>query len=112
MSTCTNDTDNLNKLYISNNSQETLILEYGPYMNWGRWNHNSSRIEYLINSLVTVGYSVQLNHISDENMNTQGNIQIRDTNNNIIVNFEHFQKNANNNNREQLVNQIIQEKFV
>ena len=33
MSTCTNDTDNLNKLYISNNSQETLILEYGPYMN-------------------------------------------------------------------------------
>ena len=45
-------------------------------------------------------------------MNTQGNIQIRDTNNNIIVNFEHFQKNANNNNREQLVNQIIQEKFV
>lgn len=33
MSTCTDDTDNLNKLYISNDSKETLILDYGPYMN-------------------------------------------------------------------------------
>lgn len=33
MSTCINDTDNLNKLYISNNSKQTLILDYGPYMN-------------------------------------------------------------------------------
>ena len=111
MSTCINDTDNLNKLYISNNSKQTLILDYGPYMNWGRWNHNSSRIEYLINSLVNLGFNVQLNHITNEDLNTHGNIQIRDTNNNTIVNYEKFQQNMNNNNREQLVNQLIQEKF-
>lgn len=33
MSTCCDDTNNLNKLYSCNNSKQTLILDYGPYMN-------------------------------------------------------------------------------
>jgi len=44
-------------------------------------------------------------------MNTHGNIQIRDTNNNILFNYEKFQQNVNNHDREQIVNQIIHEKF-
>ena len=111
MSTCQDDISNLNKLYSGNNGKQTLILDYGPYMNWGRWNHNSSRIEYLINSLVHLGYNIQLNHITNEDMNTHGNIQIRDTNNNILFNYEKFQQNVNNHGREQIVNQIIHEKF-
>jgi len=33
MSTCQDDISNLNKLYSGNNGKQTLILDYGPYMN-------------------------------------------------------------------------------
>ena len=35
-------------------------------MNWGRWNHNTSRIESLIEILRDEGYSIQLKHQEDE----------------------------------------------
>ena len=31
--TCCDDNDNLNKLFTTNNSKSTLILEYFPYKN-------------------------------------------------------------------------------
>ena len=105
--TCCDDTDNINKLFTTNNSKSTLILEYYPYKNWGRWNHNPSRIDLLIHKLNELGYNVQLKHNDDENDITHGNIYIKDSDNHVITSCEQFQHNSNIHNREILLNQIV-----
>lgn len=44
----------------------TLIVNFGPYMNWGRWNHNTTRITPLIDHLLENGFDVQLQHSDEE----------------------------------------------
>jgi len=55
-----------NALHSVSESKATLTVEYGPYMNWGRWNHNPRRVQALINQANTDGYSVQLKHETRE----------------------------------------------
>jgi hypothetical protein len=42
-----------------------LILKFGLYVNWGRPNHNPSRLKPLIDSLTEEGYGIQLEHDPD-----------------------------------------------
>lgn len=108
--TCCN-TDNVNQLlFIGNdeNTNKTLILDYSPYINWGRWNHNPSRLTQLIEQIHNNGYNVQLNHLQDENDSIQGNISIK-YNNNTIVSMEQFQHNSNSSQRPILINYIVDE---
>ena len=65
---CTNSTSDANNRFLegSDSSLPTLTVAYGPYMNWGRWNHNTSRIKVLVELLQEEGYAVQLNHEEKE----------------------------------------------
>lgn len=45
---------------------KTLIVEYGPYMNWGRWNANTSRIDAFLKLLLENGFNVQLQYEKDK----------------------------------------------
>lgn len=73
---CTNAaTDTNNKFHQgSNPSLPTFLVHYGPYMNWGRWNHNTFRIQSLIEYILNEGYSVQLKH--DEKEEGSGWVEI------------------------------------
>ena len=65
---CTNSASEANNKFYeaSDSSLPTVTLTYGPYMNWGRWNHNTSRISELIDHLQQEGYALQLNHVEKE----------------------------------------------
>lgn len=76
---CTSATiDELNKLMqCENEDASTLIVNFGPYMNWGKWNHNTSRINPLIDHLLANGYHVQLQHSEQEtSRNDHGFVRI------------------------------------
>lgn len=78
------DTDGLNQLVIKFSSKlldiwfsflrqyataeegkVTVTLKYGLYINWGRPNHNPSRIENVASILKTKGFGVQFEHDKD-----------------------------------------------
>jgi len=64
---CSNSpSDENNAFFPAEESSPTFTLEYGPYMNWGRWNHNTRRIQGLIDFLINEGFSVQLKHDEKE----------------------------------------------
>jgi hypothetical protein len=56
----------LNKVIAGSAEGKTVVVEYGPYMNWGRWNHNTSRITELLNALTELGYTIELKHEDTE----------------------------------------------
>lgn len=53
-------------------SKGTLTLEFGAYMNWGRWNHNTRRIQPIIDALLDKGFNVQLKHVDTESQSLHG----------------------------------------
>ena len=64
--------DELNKhISCGTEGATTLIVTFGPYMNWGRWNHNDSRIQEVVEELTSKGFNVELKHDSKET--TQAN---------------------------------------
>ena len=97
MSNTCKDTNDVNSLYITENASKTIIIEYNPYNNWGRWNHNPSRIQNIIKLLQELGYNVQLKHIETEDFNSEGNIKIIDDEKKIQNVYEKFQSNCNKN---------------
>lgn len=102
------DTSDVDKLFVSEKNLDTLILEFYPYKNWGRWNHNPSRIQTLIDKLVELGFNVQLKHITDEDINKEGNIHLRDENEKISFIYERFQSNINASKKEEIIKTIIE----
>ena len=109
MSTC-RDTDNLNMLVkCEQDTDKTLTLEYCPYKNWGRWNHNPSRVDVIIEVLHELGFNVQLKHIPEEDENTHGNICIKNAENKEIVSCSKFQHNTNFRNRQDLLKEMMKD---
>ena len=91
------DTNDINSLYLTVNASQTLVIEYYPYYNWGRWNHNPSRIQNVIALLQEHGYNVQLKHIEIEDLNTEGDIKIINEEKNNGKIYPKFQSNCNKN---------------
>lgn len=57
------DTNDLNKLFAeAQEGKPTVTLKYGLYINWGRPNHNPSRIMNVAQGLADNGYGVQFEH--------------------------------------------------
>jgi len=65
---CKDDKIDVNNAFHGNKDENdtTITLNYGPYMNWGRWNHNANRIQPLIQRLLDNGINVQLKHDEKE----------------------------------------------
>ena len=65
---CSNSNSDLNNKFYpaSKEGMPKVTIVYGPYMNWGRWNHNTTRIACLKEALLEEGYSVQLQHDEKE----------------------------------------------
>ena len=95
---CSNAKDNsLNELHSCENSTTTITLKYSPYMNWGRWNHNPSRVEPLLRALKTAQYSVQLQHDEVETTwENHGYVTLSDEAGNKIAHSDDFQHNGRN----------------
>ena len=74
---CTNAATNVNNGFHqgSNPSLPTFLVSYGAYKNWGRWNHNTYRIQSLIEYVLNEGYSIQLKH-DDEKEEGEGWVEI------------------------------------
>lgn len=91
------DTADINSLYLTENAKNTLIIEYSPYKNWGRWNHNPSRIQNVIDLLKESKYNVQLKHIEIEDLNTEGDIKVINEEKKNVYLYPKFQSNSNKN---------------
>jgi len=65
---CSNSTVDVNNQFFpaSREGMATVTVAYGPYMNWGRWNHNTRRINELKDLILGEGYAVQLHHHEEE----------------------------------------------
>lgn len=115
---CSSSSQNeLNRLIINSDNSNSPILTilYGPYMNWGRWNHNTSRISELINNLLLLGYSIELKHDNTETTPQEhGYVKILSSNDYELVSSDNVQHNRSYNKRIQILMnmaQIADEKF-
>ena len=50
----------------STEKPKTLTVIYGPYMSWGKWNANTSRIEVFLKMLLKNNFNVQLKYEKDK----------------------------------------------
>lgn len=102
---CSNSPTDKNNIFFpaSNASAPTLILAFGAYKNWGRWNHNTQRIQSLADYLVDQGYSVQLQH--DEEEKGDGWVVVL-SDGNELARLEDVQHNRNYSKRVEMLNQM------
>lgn len=113
---CSNALENVNNaLYTAENPTASLMITYGPYLNWGRWNHNPSRIHELI-ALLKQNFTVQLNHDEEEkDRRNHGYVTIIDTSDgSVIVHNDEVQHNRNYSNRKNTLKSmfdVVQEKY-
>jgi len=94
--TCKNDPNDVNNALHKpdGESKATYTVEYGPYMNWGRWNHNPSRIMSLVDTLKGGGVSVQLKHDDKETTwESHGWIKVYDDKNALLLEHDDIQHN-------------------
>ena len=101
---CSNAKDNsLNELRTCENAKTTILLKYSPYMNWGRWNHNPSRVEPLLRALKTAQYNVQLEHDEVEtSWENHGYVTLYDETGKTLAHSEDIQHNRCNNRSEKI----------
>jgi len=95
--------------------ERTVILEYGPYMNWGRWNHNPYRIQPLVDALIDAGIKVQLSHCKEEStFQDHGWIKIctdagKSKTSTVISDVPLFQHNRNYHRRAEMIPGLVDE---
>lgn len=104
----------LNRLLPCNDGNAespTVILEFGPYMNWGRWNHNTSRIDEIVALLHQMGYNVQLKHDEKETtFENHGYVTILSQEGDRLAHSSNIQHNMSfRNNREAMIEQLVDE---
>jgi len=99
---CSNSAKDVNNKLFSSNKEgmPTITIAYGAYMNWGRWNHNTGRIQGLENILLEAGYNVQLEH--DVKEEGEGWVSIK-LDAEVLAMINDLQHNRNSNNRQELL---------
>jgi len=93
---CQDNPDKINNALHAAEGEDvpTVTLCYGPYMNWGRWNHNPSRVTPLINSLKAKNISVQLKHDDKETTwDNHGWVKIQNADGAVLAEHKEFQHN-------------------
>lgn len=103
MSTCNDATNDINNaLYPAEAGKAVVLLEYGPYMNWGRWNENPSRVNNLVTALIAnlpgVGVQLAFDPKKDKHPNTHGWVIVSVEDNGekkVIYEAEDYQHNRN-----------------
>jgi len=97
-----------NMKHTNEKPERAVVLEYGPYMNWGRWNHNPYRIEPLIDALRDAGILVKISHDEKEGDSREhGWIKIRAASS-VIVESLTFQHNRNYQARLQMIPGLVE----
>jgi len=111
---CTNAAADINNKFYkgSDPSLPTILVHYGPYLNWGRWNHNTFRIQSLIEYFLNEGYSVQLKH--DEKEEGSGWVEIslflkEAEGEDVLVRSEDVLHNRNYYDREEMLDKMASE---
>ena len=101
---CSNDPNDLNNaLHRCEGAKDTLILKYGPYMNWGRWNHNTRRVKCIINELLDRKFNVQLQFTGVETTwPDHGTVEIYSQSGELLSRAEKFQHNMTVNSSDML----------
>ena len=69
MSCSSVDDEILNAIHSDNKDESidpTIIVEYGPFMNWEIWVHNTTRVMRLVDLFTKKGHIVQLQHDKKE----------------------------------------------
>ena len=89
--------------------QETLTLTYGAYKNWGRWNHNTTRIAEILEYLRQEGYGVQLKHDDTEDASKvpEGFVVVTDNNGNELFRLDNYQQNPHYRYKQQKADNFI-----
>jgi len=102
---CSNSAKDVNNKLFSSNKEgmPTITIAYGAYMNWGRWNHNTGRIQGLENILLEAGYTVQLEH--DEKEEGEGWVLIKLDAEELAMSKD-LQHNRNYNNRQEFLKEL------
>jgi len=102
---CSNSANDVNNKLFSSNKEgmPTITIAYGAYMNWGRWNHNTERIQGLENILLEAGYNVQLEH--DEKEEGEGWVSIKFDAEELAMSND-VQHNRNYDNRQELLKEL------
>lgn len=92
---CTNAKDDVkNALHEVENAVAPITLNYTPYMNWGRWNHNPSRLRPILEACKKNGIAVQLEHSEKEtSWEDHGHVELKCPDGNVIVRLEKYQHN-------------------
>ena len=105
---CTNaDDEYLNQVY-GVDSNPVVYLEYGPYMNWGRWNHNPSRVESLARAIVKAGFCVKLRHVQTEgSWDSHGDVVLRNETGEKSFKYEKYQHNMYYRNSSQVIQKAL-----
>lgn len=104
--------DELNKLFSPEEgpAAETLVVAFGAYMNWGRWNHNIYRIQELIQQLLQFGYNVQLQHDDKEtSRESHGFVTVSTTDGVQLAHSDDVQHNQNYRNRAALLMKMAED---
>jgi 4-hydroxyphenylpyruvate dioxygenase-like putative hemolysin len=89
-------------------SLTTLCVFHTLYRNWGRWNHNPSRVDQLVSRLNQLGYNVQLQHDPTEtSWADHGFIRLLSEDGTVLDEYDSFQHNRNYSNRATQIEQIL-----
>ena len=76
----------------------------------GRWNHNPSRVQPLIDALIRAGYTVQCVHEPTErSWEEHGNVTIKDASGKVLAVCSKFQHNRDYHERISLIETILAE---
>lgn len=81
----------------------TVLLRYGYYMNWGRPNHNISRVKFVIDALRKYDYGIKLEH--DEEALDYVSVSYGD----VCVENKGFQSNRNYHNMQSAADMLAEE---
>ena len=103
---CKDQYDECNKLVMApKDDMPLIVLKFGYYVNWGRPNHNPSRLDPIINLLGSKGYGVQLEHDADVPDYVEFLLK---SDNSVLCKDDTFQHNANYHKRDDLTSDLIE----
>ena len=106
-STCKDEFKECNAKICDPTGDKFMVnLKFGMYVNWGRPNHNPSRLEPIVKILKSKGYGIQLEHEEDKYDYVE---LIRESDKVVLIRNDNFQHNRNFESRDSVAATMVQE---